>query len=95
MSRVIWTKEAVRDVERLVDFLEGKNPGAAMDARYAIIHAASILEQFPDVGLIVRQDPLTRELVTSFGSSGYVLRYRYAPDNRVVIVRVWHGREDR
>jgi plasmid stabilization system protein ParE len=35
-----------------------------------------------------------RELILPFGASAYVIRYRTA-DQTIVIIRVWHGHEDR
>ena len=37
-----------------------------------------------------------RELVVPFGQSSYVLRYAYlANRDEIVILRIWHGREQR
>lgn len=36
-----------------------------------------------------------RELVVPFGVRSYVLRYIIDNDGNVVILRVWHSREDR
>ena len=36
----------------------------------------------------------SRELYLPFGSGGYVLRYVVAREE-IVVIRVWHAREDR
>lgn len=35
-----------------------------------------------------------RELVVPYGARGYIVRYQVR-ENAILIVRVWHGREDR
>jgi plasmid stabilization system protein ParE len=40
------------------------------------------------------QDGLGRELYLLFAGGAYILRYRLE-DDTVVIIRVWHGREQR
>ena len=36
-----------------------------------------------------------RELVISFGAGAFVLRYMWDKYDTVVIIRVWHSRENR
>ena len=36
-----------------------------------------------------------RELVLSFGVGAFVLRYMWDKSDTVVIIRVWHSRENR
>jgi len=40
--------------------------------------------------------PEYRQLFVPFGKSSYVLRYRiHTEEDTLVVVRVWHGRENR
>jgi len=36
-----------------------------------------------------------RELVISFGAGAFVLRYMWDRNDTVVIIRVWHSKENR
>jgi plasmid stabilization system protein ParE len=62
-------------------------------AATSLKQAANILMTQPGIGkrLDGRQD---RELFVPFGQRGYVMRYRLDGDD-VVILRIWHGLEDR
>ena len=95
MPRLIWTKEAAKDVERLHQFLLHKNPKAARKAAESIRKAAVRLNEMPELGKPMGDDSDRRELMTSFGKTGYVLRYRTDAHANPIILRVWHGLEKR
>lgn len=95
MSGIIWTRPAVQDLDRLLTFLKGKNPEAARKAALRIRKAASDLAASPHMGKPMPDDTGRRELATSFGRKGYILRYRLDADDQVVIIRVWHFPEQR
>lgn len=88
-----WSPAALADLERLRNFLEPHNPGAARRAAMGLKQASSLLLAHPEIGkrLEGRQD---RELFVPFGQRGYVIRYRLN-DNEIVILKIWHGLEDR
>lgn len=92
--RVQFAPTALRDLERLRDFLRPKNPAAAKRAAVAIINAVKILERHPQIGRPAEgmDDPAFRELLIDFGESGYVARYRLAED-RVTVLVVRHQKE--
>jgi plasmid stabilization system protein ParE len=94
MARLTWLPESRHDLERLLAFLKTKSPLAAVRAVEAIVAAASSLENYPEVGPPIGDGTGRREFVIPFGSGAYVLRYR-VEGNDVVILRVWHGRENR
>jgi plasmid stabilization system protein ParE len=92
---IVFAREAVSDLERLRNFLYKRNPDAAARAMTAIGSAIYSMGTFPERG---RPSSLTgaRELIVSFGRSAYVLRYAHLSEtNEVVVLRVWHGREQR
>jgi toxin ParE1/3/4 len=92
---LVVTPEAAADLKRLRAFLETENPTAAAKAAEVIRHAIRSLEAFPERG---RPSPIAgmRDLIAPFGRSAYVVRYSYIADaGTIVIVRIWHGREDR
>jgi plasmid stabilization system protein ParE len=93
---LIFLPEADADIDRLFDFLFKENPPAAEKAMLLIDEGASKLERFPELGVSMDDDTGRRELFIPFGKSVYVLRYRlYHEQNKIVILRVWHGREQR
>jgi plasmid stabilization system protein ParE len=88
-----WTPEAVEDLIRLREFIGDKNPSAAARAARRIREAAAVLREQPELGLVADGEEF-RDLVAPFGGGAYVLRYRIDED-AVVVVRVWHSREER
>ncbi|NTW69836.1 MAG: type II toxin-antitoxin system RelE/ParE family toxin [Chlorobiaceae bacterium] len=95
MPQIDWLPEALADVERLHAFLHEKNPVAAARAAKAILEGAGMLKSIPDIGHPMDDDTGRRELVVSFGAGAFVLRYMRDKNNTVVIIRVWHSKENR
>lgn len=95
MPGIIWTKPAVQDVQRLIDFVKAKNPTAARKAAQKIRKAASILAQNPHFGKPMEDETDRREFATNFGKRGYVLRYMIDDNQKIIIIRVWHSLEQR
>jgi len=95
VASVIWLPEALEDIERLHAFLAEKHPAAARNAVVCIKAAAQRLEQFPEIGRRIDDDSGRREIFAAFGAGAYVLRYRLADADTVVVIRVWHSREMR
>lgn len=93
-AKVVWRERALEDINRLYDFLFKKNEEAAAKAAQVILRGSSLLEESPRLGRPMADGTDRRELFIPFGSGSYVLRYFLASDI-VVIVRVWHVREDR
>ena len=93
--KLIVSRDALADIERLHAFLAKTNPALAQRAVALISEAARSLEDFPDRGR-PSDIPGARELIVPFGRSAYVLRYAHFPQAReIVIVRVWRSREER
>ncbi len=93
--RVRYTREAAEDLERLFDALLQYDWHAANRAMDAIEKATSILEDFPFTCRKTNADnPFMRELLVSFGSSGYVALYEIDDDETVSILAARHQRED-
>lgn len=93
MSQVIFAPAAIRDLQRLRDFLRPKNADAARWAGEAIRQGVRILGAQPRLGRMVDDLPEQfREWLIDFGDSGYVARYRI--DNDVVtILAIRHQKE--
>jgi len=78
---IVFSRDAVADIERLRSFLD-----------WAAIER---LQDFPNRGLSTGDTDI-RQVVLRFGSSGYIVRYAVLPDTKdIIITRIWHGREDR
>ncbi|MGY4109696.1 type II toxin-antitoxin system RelE/ParE family toxin [Aeromonas encheleia] len=93
MPQVIFAPGAIRDLQRIRDFLHQKNPIAAQRAAMTIIQSVQVLGQQPQIGRPIEDMPdAYREWVIEFGDSGYIARYRLDGDT-VVILAVRHQRE--
>jgi len=93
--RVRYTASALADLERLYDFLVVQDVHAAERALDAIRKAAQLLEAFPFTCRKIEDGgPFKRELIISFGSSGYVALFEIEDDKTVTILALRHQRED-
>lgn len=89
---MIYTANALADIERLTDFLIGSDPAAALETVDLITEAVSVLRRHPDVGRPV--DQILRELVISRGRTGYVALYSHEePEDCILILAIKHQRE--
>ncbi|WP_158782775.1 type II toxin-antitoxin system RelE/ParE family toxin [Pantoea sp. BAV 3049] len=95
MPQVIISVLARRDLQRLQGFLKKKNALAAKKAAETLIRGIRQLETSPDIGRPVEHLPLEyQELVAEFGSSGYVMLYRFDDlTDSVVILTIRHQKE--
>ena len=93
MSRLIWSRSALGDVQRLHRFLVSRNPDAARRAIVAIRRGVRILAALPASGRPAEDMEVEyRELVIGLGDSGYVVLYRY--DGAIaVILAVRHQKQ--
>jgi len=92
LAAVTYSARALADLDRLFDFLAAENPTAAVAAAAVIVDAVTILERHPYIGRPVRGR--LRELVVSYGRTGYVALYRVAArGDRVEILALRHQRE--
>lgn len=93
MPRIIFAPAAIRDMQRLRDFLHPKNADAARRAGEAIRQGVKALGVYPRMGRMVDDLPEQyREWLIDFGDSGYVARYR-VDDDAVTILAIRHQRE--
>jgi len=96
--RIRFTEEAKADLDRLYDFLLERDPPdfiAAERALAAIVQAVVLLEHSPwSCRKAHASEPLLRELLIGFGSSGYVALFEIEDEHTVTILAVRHQRED-
>jgi plasmid stabilization system protein ParE len=95
LPQVKWLPEALADIERLHGFLREKSPVAASRAARVILDGTELLKSLPEVGRPMNDETARRELVLSFGAGAFVLRYIWDKEDAVVIIRVWHSKENR
>ncbi len=85
-----FTSKALEDLERLHDFLAEKNPVAADRIRRQLLDSFQTLLKQPLAGKPVKSLP-----VRQWVAGDYVIRYLIEAEQSLIIVRIWHGREDR
>jgi plasmid stabilization system protein ParE len=92
VAEVIYSRHAFADLERLADFLVRDAPQAAISAIAVIRDGIEILQRHPLVGRPCEEE--LRELLISYGSSGYVALYSYERRQDVLLVlALRHQRE--
>jgi plasmid stabilization system protein ParE len=92
MARVVYSARPLNHLERAFPFLQDKNPSAAPDSVAAIQSAVDNLAAHPLIGRRIEGD--LRELVISYGQSGYVALYRFVvSQDQVRILAIRHQRE--
>ncbi len=92
MATLRFTPAALRDLERLAEFLRESDPRAAAPTTSLIFDALKVLAVYPLIGRTIDVD--RRELLIFRGRTGYVAQYafRLAADE-VVVLAVRHQRE--
>ena len=92
MTELVYTEQALLDLERLSDFLVETDPQAAQDTAVLIFEALDILVQHPEIGRKVHFGQ--RELVISRRRTGYLALYRFLPHiDRILVLALRHQRE--
>lgn len=92
MTELVYTEQALIDLERLSDFLRQSNPQAAQDTASLIFDALEILVRHPEIGRKIHFGQ--RELVISRGRTGYLALYRFLPHiDRILVLALRHQRE--
>lgn len=92
MAKVVYAENALTNLERAFAFLFEHDPSAARNAAVAISEAVEILARHPLIGRVVEGE--LRELVISFGRTGYIALYRFLPvADEVRILAIRHQRE--
>jgi len=87
MSSVVWTPQALQDIQRHYQFLAIKNSDAAKRAVSIIRESINILAKQPEVGRTVAEMAVEfREWPVNFGDSGYVILYHYNSNNQQAVI---------
>lgn len=92
MARVEVTTRALRDLERLFDFIADEDPARARRQVVSVRRAFEVLADHPLLGRAAEDG--RREIVLSRGRYGYIAKYRWLPAEEVVLIlAVRHQRE--
>jgi plasmid stabilization system protein ParE len=92
VAEVVYPARALDHIERALQFLRDKKPDAAHSAVAAIRSAVDNLAAHPLVGRRIEGE--LRELIISYGHSGYVALYRFLVlRDEVRILAIRHQRE--
>ena len=88
MTRVVWTPQALEDVEAIRDYIARDSIVAAADTVLKILRLADAIEEFPLAGRIVPEigDETVRERLVG----NYRIVYRLSGDTAQVLT-VYHG----
>ena len=90
--KVKYSPESIEDLQRVVEFIENKNPFAARRVAIDLQEGVQKLKQFSQIGLPVLKasDP---ERIRDLYVGQYTVRYLIT-DEVIYILRIWHGKEN-
>jgi plasmid stabilization system protein ParE len=92
LATVVYSARSLTHLERAFEFLRKENPAAAVAAAQAIRSAVDNLGTHPLLGRRIHGD--IRELVISYGATGYLALYRFlVPQDEIRILAIRHQRE--
>ena len=90
--KISYSEEDIKDLVRLREFIEIKNPVAAQRVATSIIKGISNLKEFPRLGVKVGLSPepdSVRDLIIG----NYLARYLIT-ERVIYILRIWHHKEE-
>ena len=92
MAELIYSGQALTDLDRLTDFLLEADPASAPETTSLILEAVEVLANHPLIGRPAEEG--LRELLISRGKSGYVALYSHEEaEDVVLILTIRHQRE--
>jgi addiction module RelE/StbE family toxin len=92
LAQIVYSANSLDDLERAFGYLTEFNPDVAASAASTVRQAVEVLADHPLIGHRVEGE--LRELVISYGKTGYVALYRFLPaQDQIRILAVRHQRE--
>jgi plasmid stabilization system protein ParE len=92
VATVVYSSRALAHLERAFEHLRSESSDAALAAAAAIRSAVESLAAHPLLGRRIQGE--IRELVISYGQTGYIALYRFVvPKDEVRILAIRHQRE--
>jgi plasmid stabilization system protein ParE len=89
-----WSAIALADLDRFAAFLHDRDPRLARIVAAEITQKAQVLQDRPELGKPIEGNKRYREVVLQVLNALYVFQYVY-DGKRLVMLRVFHGREAR
>jgi toxin ParE1/3/4 len=89
-----WSEDALANLERFAAFLHDQSPELAAIIAEEIVARAQVLSRHPKLGRPLATRKEYRQIVMEVLGGAYVFQYRY-DGNRIIMLRVFHGREAR
>lgn len=89
--RLRFGPRALADLERLHRFVAGNDPAAADRIRRRLLAGIGALVEQPGLGRALDESRSIRQWI----AGEHVLHYVVRDDEEVLVLRIWHGREDR
>ncbi|MFN7097554.1 MAG: type II toxin-antitoxin system RelE/ParE family toxin [Gammaproteobacteria bacterium] len=88
--KIIFTRQAINDLQRLRQFIEIHNKKAAAKIAQRLRDAIKRLQDFPLLGIAIKNELglHLRELVVD----KYLVSYLVS-DDKIYILQIWHGKE--
>ncbi len=92
VATIVYSSRSLDHLEQAFEFLHNENPGTTVAAADAICSAVENLGAHPLLGRRVHGD--IRELVISYGATGYIALYRFmVPRDEIRVLALRHQRE--
>ena len=89
--KVLWANRALCDLERIIAYLNRRNPTAALKQGQDILKKTGLLGHHPELGAVLDEDPECRVVV----QSPYKIYFRLlAADRAVEVLHFRHGSQD-
>jgi len=89
--KISYSLESIRDLIRLREFIEVKNPDAAARIASKLLAGIDNLKVFPRMGLPVAHSP-DPDVIRDLFISKYTVRYLLHSQD-IFILRMWHEKE--
>jgi toxin ParE1/3/4 len=81
--RLQLTRQAVRDIQGIADFIGAESPSAAHRARTRILETLRLLGEYPELGRVQALRAIRKAIVPGYG---YLIYYHIDPASREVVV---------
>ena len=92
VATVVYSERSLTHLERAFESVRREHPDAAVATAQAIRSAVDNLGPHPLLGRRIHGD--IRELVISYGATGYIALYRFlVPQDEIRILAIRHQRE--
>lgn len=80
----VFAEEALADLERIFEFNFARDAATAADHTEKVRSAVLLLGEHPEIGRPLGAGSSLRELVISYGKSGYIALYEHSPAEKLI-----------